>query len=101
MGEREHLRRVADPGGGTPGYDVVIVGASIAGCTAATLYGRSGVRVALLERASDPAHFKSLCTHIIQPCAEPVIRRLGLDERIAAAGGIRPPGALWTRWGWA
>lgn len=100
MGERQHLRRVEGSGGGTHGYDVVVVGASIAGCTAATLYGRSGLRVALLERASDPAHFKTLCTHIIQPSAEPVIRRLGLDEPIAAAGGIRPPGALWTRWGW-
>jgi 2-polyprenyl-6-methoxyphenol hydroxylase-like FAD-dependent oxidoreductase/pimeloyl-ACP methyl ester carboxylesterase len=102
MGERQHLRPVVESTGGGPsgGYDVVIVGASIAGCTAATLYGRSGLRVALLERASDPAHFKTLCTHIIQPSADPVIKRLGLDEHIARGGGIRPPGALWTRWGW-
>jgi flavin-dependent dehydrogenase len=35
-------------------YDVVVVGASIAGCTAATLLGRAGARVALLERRPDP-----------------------------------------------
>jgi glycine/D-amino acid oxidase-like deaminating enzyme len=31
-------------------FDVVIVGASIAGCAAAALYGRRGARVALVER---------------------------------------------------
>src|SRR5919204_3135210 len=81
-------------------YDVVIVGASIAGCTAATLYGRSGLRVALLERSSDPQSFKRMCTHIIQPSAEPTIARLGLERELATAGGVRPAAALWTRWGW-
>ena len=35
-------------------YDVVIAGAGIGGCTAAILYGRQGLRVALLEAHRDP-----------------------------------------------
>jgi flavin-dependent dehydrogenase/pimeloyl-ACP methyl ester carboxylesterase len=116
MSERQHLRAVprVPSSGAAPSpeqdegpdpvpadrYDVVVVGASIAGCTAATLYGRSGARVALLERSSDPGSYKTLCTHIIQPCAEGTIERLGLEDALAAAGGVRPPAALWTRWGW-
>jgi flavin-dependent dehydrogenase len=30
-------------------YDVIIVGASLAGCAAAILYGRSGLKVALID----------------------------------------------------
>ena len=70
-------------------YDVAVVGASIAGCTVATLLGRAGARVALLERRPDAASYKTMCTHFIQPSATPTIERLGLAERIAAAGGIR------------
>jgi 2-polyprenyl-6-methoxyphenol hydroxylase-like FAD-dependent oxidoreductase len=39
-------------------YDVAVVGASIAGCTAATLFARAGLRVALIERARAE---KSVC----------------------------------------
>ncbi len=35
-------------------YDAVIVGASAAGCTAATLYARQGLKVALVDRESNP-----------------------------------------------
>lgn len=81
-------------------YDVAVVGASIAGCTVATLLGRSGARVALLERRSDAASYKTICTHFIQPSATPTIERLGLAERIEAAGGIRNGFEMWTRYGW-
>jgi 2-polyprenyl-6-methoxyphenol hydroxylase-like FAD-dependent oxidoreductase len=81
-------------------YDVVIVGASIAGCAAATLYGRRGLRVALVEKHSDPANFKRVCTHYIQPSATPAIQRLGLDRSIEEAGGLRNGVEAWTRWGW-
>ena len=50
-------------------YDVVVVGGSVAGCTAAVLYARGGLRVALLERSGDPGHHKSFCTHLLQPMA--------------------------------
>lgn len=81
-------------------YDVAVVGASIAGYTVATLLGRSGARVALLERRPDAASYKPICTHFIQPSATPTIERLGLAERIEAAGGIRNGFEMWTRYGW-
>ena len=81
-------------------YDVAVVGASIAGCTVATLLGRAGARVALLERRPDAASYKTMCTHFIQPSATPAIERLGLAERIEAAGGIRNGADVWTRYGW-
>jgi menaquinone-9 beta-reductase len=81
-------------------YDVAVVGASIAGCTAATLLARSGARVALLEQRPDPAAYKTVCTHFIQASATPTIQRLGLAERIEAAGGVRNGVELWTRYGW-
>jgi menaquinone-9 beta-reductase len=81
-------------------YDVAVVGASIAGCTVATLLGRAGARVALLERRPDAASYKTMCTHFIQPSATPTIERLGLAERIEAAGGVRNGLEVWTRYGW-
>src|SRR4051794_38376685 len=81
-------------------YDVVIVGASIAGCTAATLLGRQGARVALVERHEDPGFYKVLCTHFIQASATPTIERLGLAEKIEAAGGVRNGLEMWSRYGW-
>ncbi len=81
-------------------YDVAIVGASIAGCTAAALFARRGARVALLERHSDPSSYKVVCTHFIQPSATPTIERLGLAAPIEAAGGLRNGFELHTPWGW-
>ena len=81
-------------------YDVVVVGASIAGCTVATLLGRAGTRVAVVEQRPDPAAYKTICTHFIAASATPTIERLGLAERIEAAGGVRNAVELWTRFGW-
>src|SRR5207302_1969435 len=83
-----------------PEYDVAIVGASIAGCTAATLFARGGLRVALLESRADPNAYKRTCTHFIQASATPTIERLGVVQAIEAAGGIRNGIDIWTRWGW-
>lgn len=82
------------------GYDVAIVGASLAGCTAATLLGRLGARVALVEKSPDPQAFKRVCSHFIQSSAVPTIERLGLYEPILAAGGVRSRLHIWTRGGW-
>jgi menaquinone-9 beta-reductase len=82
------------------GYDVVVVGASIAGCTAATLFARAGANVALIERHSDPDAYKALCTHFIQPSAVPTMDRLGLIPLVEGAGGVRNGVDMWTRWGW-
>ena len=81
-------------------YDVAVAGASIAGCTVATLLGRAGARVVVVEQRPDPTAYKTMCTHVIQPGATPTIVRLGLAERIEAAGGVRTALELWTRYGW-
>ena len=86
--------------GARDSYDVVIVGAGIAGCTAARLYAQNGLRVALVERRSHIGDYKRMCTHFIQPSATPTIERLGLAALIEEAGGIRNSLDTWTRWGW-
>ena len=70
-------------------YDVAVVGASVAGCTAAALLGRAGANVALLEQRPDPAAYKTVCTHFIQASATPTIERLG--ARGADRGRRRDP----------
>ena len=80
-------------------YDVAVVGASFAGCTAATLLAREGASVALIERHSDPDAYKVLCTHFIQPSAVPTMERLGLLPLIKEAGAVPNEIDMWTRWG--
>ena len=81
-------------------YDVVVVGASVGGCAAAILYARHGLNVALVEKSKDVAHYKKVCTHYLQPLALGTLRKLGLVERIEAAGGRRNDLEAWTEWGW-
>jgi menaquinone-9 beta-reductase len=81
-------------------YDVAVVGASIAGCTAATFLGRTGAKVALIESHSDPKTFKRMCTHLIQPSASPTIERLGMRGEIEQAGAQPNDLNIWTRYGW-
>lgn len=81
-------------------YDVVIVGASLAGSAAAILLGRAGARVALVEKRPDPSAFKRVCSHYIQSSAAATLERLGLLEEIEQAGGVRSRIRIWTRWGW-
>ncbi len=81
-------------------YDVVIVGASLAGCTAAVLFGRAGLRVALVERHSAMDAYKSVCTHFIQPSGVPTLDRLGLLPALREAGAVISGMDFWSRWGW-
>jgi flavin-dependent dehydrogenase len=81
-------------------YDAVIVGGSLAGCTAAIMLGRAGQRVALVEKSPDPAAYKRMCSHFIQASGVPTIERLGLLEPIVDAGGVRSRIRAWTQWGW-
>jgi flavin-dependent dehydrogenase len=82
------------------GYDVVVVGASIAGCTAATLYARQGLKVALVDRESSPDYYKKICNHFIQPLAVHTFQRLGIVETLEAAGAVRNGDIrVYTRWG--
>jgi len=81
-------------------YDAAVVGASLAGCTAAILLARAGARVALVEQRPDASAYKKICTHYIQSSAVPTLERLGLLERMLDAGALRGRPRIWTRWGW-
>ena len=101
MAESEYTGATAgDTPASAPDYDVAIVGASIAGCTAATFLARSGAKVALLESHSDPKTYKRMCTHLIQSSASPTIERLGLRGAIEDAGAQPNDLNIWTRFGW-
>jgi 2-polyprenyl-6-methoxyphenol hydroxylase-like FAD-dependent oxidoreductase len=80
--------------------DVVIVGASVAGCTAAILYGRAGLRVTLIEKHRSATTFKALCGHFVLGGTAEMLRRTGLWQPMldagARAGGIsRWAGGAW------
>jgi menaquinone-9 beta-reductase len=80
-------------------YDVAVVGASIAGCTAARMYAQRGARVALIERRPALDAYKTVCTHFIQSSATPVIRRLGLASRLDERGALLNSIEVWTPFG--
>lgn len=81
-------------------YDVVVVGASVAGSSAAILFAQKGLRVALVERSRDIDAFKQACTHYIQSFAMPIMERLGIAAEIEAEGGVANGGRAWTPYGW-
>ena len=81
-------------------YDVIIVGAGIAGSAAAIFYAKEGYSVLLLEKAHDSTHYKKICTHFIQPSAVPVIRRLGIEDKLLKAGALRNSIEVWSPHGW-
>jgi len=85
-------------GGGQ--YDAVIVGGSLAGSAAATLLGRAGARVALVEQRPEASAFKRVCSHYIQSSAVASLERLGLLEPMMQAGAVRSRGRIRTPWGW-
>ncbi|HJZ36098.1 MAG TPA: NAD(P)/FAD-dependent oxidoreductase [Solirubrobacterales bacterium] len=90
-----------DGGEGTRrSYDAVIVGGSLAGCAAATMLGRAGARVAVLEKSPDPAAFKQICSHFIQASAVPTLERMDLLEPMMEAGAIRSRFRAHVPWGW-
>ncbi|MEA2225005.1 MAG: hypothetical protein QOE67_287 [Solirubrobacteraceae bacterium] len=78
-------------------YDVAIVGASTAGCTAARLFAQRGARVALIERRPALDAHKTVCTHYIQSSATPTIEKLGLAPLIEQRGAVHNSIDLWTR----
>jgi len=80
--------------------DVVVVGASLAGCAAATLLAREGARVTLVEKSPDPAHYKRVCGHFIQASAVPSLERLGVLDAMRVAGAVDSHSNIWTRYGW-
>ncbi|MFJ2824623.1 NAD(P)/FAD-dependent oxidoreductase [Streptomyces toxytricini] len=82
-------------------YDVIVVGASIAGCTAATAYGRAGLRVALVERHRSPQAHKTLCGHFVLGGTHDVLQRLGFWQPMVTRGAAVTTGlGVWTEHGW-
>lgn len=75
-------------------FDVVVLGAGPAGCAAAILCAQNGLKVALLERETFPRHHAGETLH---PGVEPLLRQLGLDGALLAAGFLRHRGN-WVRW---
>jgi flavin-dependent dehydrogenase len=78
--------------------DTVVVGASLAGSSAALVLARSGARVAVVEKATFPR--PRTCGELFSPDGVSALARLGLDEEVRAAGAatirrfalVRPDG---------
>src|SRR5215210_9033439 len=69
-------------------YDVIIVGARVAGCSLAALLGDAGHRVLIVERAAFPS--PTISTHFFRGAGlVSVLQRLGLLERVLALGAPR------------
>lgn len=67
-------------------FDVVVVGGRCAGSPLATLLAREGVRVAVVDKATFPSD--TLSTHIFQAAGINFLRRLGVLDRVLAAGSV-------------
>lgn len=66
------------------GYDVIVVGARVAGAATSMLLARTGLRVLTVDRASFPSD--TLSTHQVQVPGVARLHRWGLLEKLAAAG---------------
>lgn len=75
--------------------DVLVVGGGPAGAVASTWCAEAGLRVALIERRGGPTDRPGETLH---PGIEPLLARLGVAKRVAAAGFPRHPGN-WVSWG--
>jgi 2-polyprenyl-6-methoxyphenol hydroxylase-like FAD-dependent oxidoreductase len=74
-------------------YDVIIVGARVAGSSLAILLGRQGKRVLLVDRDSFPSD--TLSTHLLQPPAVELLDQLGVLAEVESSG-LRRLGRLRT-----
>jgi len=77
-------------------FDVVVVGGGPGGSSAAIACAGAGLRVAILERERFP---RDLPGETLHPGVEPLLRRLGVLEKVLAAAFIRHEGH-WVRWGY-
>ncbi len=68
-------------------YDVIIVGARVAGTAAAIVLARQGRKVLLVDKAAFPAD--TLSTHIVLGGGAAVLKRLGVLEMLERIGGVR------------
>ncbi|MPZ54549.1 MAG: FAD-dependent oxidoreductase [Acidimicrobiia bacterium] len=66
------------------GYDVIVVGARVAGAATALHLARAGHRVAVVDRSGPPADTTS--THALMRTGVLQLRRLGVLDRIVEVG---------------
>lgn len=67
-----------------PQFDAIVVGASIAGATAAALLGQQGHQVLLLDKSTFPR--PKVCGEGLMPAGANILKRLGLFSDIQQAG---------------
>ncbi len=70
--------------------DVIIIGGGPAGCAAALGLNRLGYRVVLCDQAKFPRD--KVCGEFISPAADPILKRLGVLDRIEALSPTRLKG---------
>jgi len=70
--------------------DVIIIGGGPAGCAAALGLNRLGYRVVLCDQAKFPRD--KVCGEFISPAADPILKRLGVLDRIEALSPKRLKG---------
>jgi flavin-dependent dehydrogenase len=68
-------------------FDVIIVGARVAGSAAAILLARDGRRVLLIDKDGFPSD--RLSTHIVLGGGTKALERMGMLEMLERAGGVR------------
>jgi flavin-dependent dehydrogenase len=71
-------------------YDVIVVGAGVAGSASAIFLGREGRRVLLLDRATFPRH--KVCGEGIMPSGVAILEALGVLPAILEQGGAHVQG---------
>lgn len=81
-------------------FDVAVVGSGPAGCSTAILYAQKGLKVALIERFKDAESFKPVCTHFLQGCATPILKKMDVCSEIEGIGAIKNHINIWTKYGW-
>lgn len=80
-------------------YEIIIVGASIAGCSAALMYAEKGIRVLIIDKATSMECYKKHCVHFVQPCGIPILKRLNIYKDIDQLGLVTKA-RFWTGAGW-
>jgi 2-polyprenyl-6-methoxyphenol hydroxylase-like FAD-dependent oxidoreductase len=87
MTAQASARRRPGAGGGSAGWDAVVVGARVAGASTALLLARAGLRVLVVDRARRGSD--TLSTHALMRGGVLQLQRWGLLDRMAATGA--PP----------